>query len=60
MKLRFDDGMDFDLSGELRVVRRTDGWYVVGQGMLMAVDDPEDGGRLIDELQGGESDAVRS
>jgi hypothetical protein len=49
-KLRFTDGMEFDVDGELRVVHRKDGWYVVGQGMLMPVDSPEDGARLIEKL----------
>ena len=51
MKLRFTDGLEFDTSGELRVVRRKDGWYVVGRGMLVAVDGREDGERLIEELR---------
>lgn len=60
-KLRFSDGMEFDVDGELRVVRREDGWYVVGLGMLMAVDDPDDGARLIEKLRPrGKGDALRS
>ena len=51
-KLSFDDGMVFDVDGKLRVVHRSDGWYVVGKGMLVAVDDPEDGARLIEKLRG--------
>ena len=50
-KLRFDDGIAFDVGGRLRVVHRSDGWYVVGKGMLVAVDDPEDGAKLIETLQ---------
>ena len=60
MKLRFTDGMEFDTSGELRVVHRKDGYYVVGEGMLVAVDSPEDGKRLIEELRGGSNDALRT
>jgi hypothetical protein len=62
MTLRFDDGMEFDTGGELRVVRRRDGWYVVGQGILAAVDDPEDGERLIEKLRhgGGRDDELRT
>jgi hypothetical protein len=62
MTLRFDDGMEFDVSGELRVVRRPDGWYVVGQGILAAVDGIEDGERLIEKLRhgGGTEDALRT
>jgi hypothetical protein len=62
MKLRFDDGMEIDTDGELRVVHRSDGWYVVGQGILVAVDDAEDGERLIARLRnpGGRDDALRT
>ena len=60
MKLRFTDGMEFDTSGELRVVHRKDGYYVVGRGMLLAVDGRDDGKRLIEELRGGNNDALRS
>ena len=60
MKLRFTDGMEIDTGGELRVIHRRDGYYVVGRGMLVAVDDPEDGKRLIDELRGGKHDAHRT
>ena len=62
MTLRFDDGMEFDTGGELRVVHRSDGWYVVGQGILVAVDGREDGERLIEKLrhEGGREDALRS
>ena len=34
-RLRFSDGMEFDVSGDLRVVHQRDGWYVVGRGMLI-------------------------
>ena len=60
MKLRFTDGMEFDTSGELRVVHRKDGHYVVGRGMLLAVGDAKDGKRLIEELRGGTTDALRT
>lgn len=60
IRIRFTDGMEFDTSGELRVIHRSDGWYVVGRGMLVAVDNPEDGERLIEELRGGDDDALRT
>jgi len=41
--LRFNDGIEFDTSGELRVERRRDGYYVVGNGMMYAVDTREEG-----------------
>ena len=35
--LKFSDGMEFDTSGKLRPEKRSDGWYVVGNGMLIPV-----------------------
>lgn len=42
-KLTFSDGETFDLSGELRVELRNDGWYVLGQGIMMAVNTYQEG-----------------
>jgi len=50
--LRFSDGMEFDTSGELRVECRSDGWYVVGQGMLIPVKDRKEGEETIREMTG--------
>jgi hypothetical protein len=36
--LKFDDGVEIDTSGPLRPLHLHDGWYVVGGGMLIAVD----------------------
>ena len=60
--LRFSDGMEFDLGGELRVVHRHDGWYVVGRGMLIPVADREEGDRMVAEMnnRGGNNDALRT
>ena len=49
--IEFSDGMKFDTSGELRLEYRSDGWYVVGQGMLCAVDTPEEGKKMISKLK---------
>ena len=46
-QLKFSDGMEFDLSGSLRVELRSDGWYVLGQGIMMAVDTFEEGQEYI-------------
>ena len=61
-RLRFSDGMEFDLSGDLRVVHRRDGWYVVGRGMLIPVADREEGDRMVAEMnnRGGDNDALRT
>jgi hypothetical protein len=54
--------MEFDLSGDLRVVHRRDGWYVVGRGMLIPVADREESDRLVAEMnnRGGSNDALRT
>jgi len=45
--LKFSDGETFDLSGPLRVELRSDGYYVLGQNMMMAVDTFEQGQEYI-------------
>jgi len=50
--LKFSDGIDFDTSGELRVEARSDGYYVVGQGMLIPVSDRNEGEEVIREMAG--------
>jgi len=47
--LTFSDGVRFNTDGPYRVVRRHDGYYVVGHGMLMYVDTPEEGATFIRE-----------
>jgi len=52
-QLKFSDGETFDLSGELRVELRSDGYYVLGQGMMMAVDTLEQGQKIIADKNRG-------
>jgi len=52
-QLKFSDGMEFDLSGQLRVELRSDGYYVLGQGMMMAVDTLEQGQKVIADKSRG-------
>jgi len=52
-QLKFSDGMTFDLSGELRVELRSDGYYVLGQNMMMAVDTLEQGQKVIANKNSG-------
>ena len=47
--MRFSDGMKFDLSGECRIVRRSDGLYVVGRGTLTPIDSYSEGIQIIAE-----------
>ena len=48
--LKFSDGMSFDTDGKLRPERRSDGWYVVGRGMLLPVADHAEAQDLIKRL----------
>jgi len=40
--LKFSDGMEFDTSKPMHPEKRSDGWYVVGGGMLIPVDSEEE------------------
>lgn len=48
--MTFSDGMEFNLSGMLRTEHRSDGWYVVGEGMLIPVKDREEGQAYIKDF----------
>jgi hypothetical protein len=52
--LQFSDGEEFDLGGELRIEHRSDGYYVVGENYLCAVDSLEEGQDLIEEIGGAQ------
>jgi len=45
--LRFSDGMEFDTSGPIHAEERSDGWYVVGEGLLIPVDSEEEANEII-------------
>lgn len=47
MVITFSDGMKFDTGGPLRITRRSDGLYVVGEGMLIPINDREEGLAII-------------
>jgi len=49
--LRFSDGVTIDTTGELRVLRLRDGYYVVGEGMCIPAADREDALEMIKELK---------
>ena len=57
MSLTFSDGMSFNTSGPLRLARRSDGWYVIGEGMLIPVEGSEEGMEMISKLNEGSSGA---
>jgi hypothetical protein len=48
--LKFNDGEQFDLSGDLRIEERVDGFYVLGENRMIPVDNEEDGQLTIDKL----------
>ena len=49
--LNFTDGVSLPTGGdELKIVKRMDGYYVVGCGMTVPVDSLEEGAELIKEL----------
>ena len=50
MILRFADGMRFDTGGELRVVHESDGYYVIGSGMMIPVTTRKEGEKTIQEM----------
>lgn len=56
MELIFSDGMKFNTDGEFRVEVRSDGPYVVGKGMLVAVKNWEAGQELIRNLTSNKND----
>ena len=45
--MKFSDGMEFDLSGPMRIEERSDGLYVVGNNMLIPVNSIEAGLSII-------------
>jgi len=49
--MKFNDGMSFDTSGDLRIVRKSDGYYVVGEGWLIPVNDREEGKEVIEDMK---------
>ncbi len=49
--LRFTDGITFDTSGPLRITRRRDGMYVIGEGMLCPVTDEDEARKLIENIK---------
>ena len=51
-KLKFSDGITFDVHGPYRVEHRRDGYYVLGNGILIPVDSALEGYRFIDKLAG--------
>lgn len=53
--LKFSDGEVFDTSGNLRTELRSDGWYILGNGILIAVDTKEEGEKRIKIMENYEN-----
>ena len=47
--LKFSDGEEFDLSGSYRKEYRTDGWYVLGENMMIPVKNEQEADEYIDK-----------
>jgi len=48
--LKFSDGEEFDLTGPLRLEKRYDGWYVLGNNRMIPVNSAEHGLEIIKKL----------
>lgn len=51
MTLKFTDGIEVDTSGDYRALKLYDGWYLVGNGLLIPVDSEGEALRMTKELQ---------
>jgi len=49
--LRFSDGEEFDTSKPIHVEHRLDGWYIVGGGILQAVNSEKEGKEFIRKME---------
>ena len=54
--LKFNDGVTIDTSGKLRMLKLHDGYYVVGDGMCIPVEDRKEGQQIIKEMKEWEPD----
>tara|TARA_X000000950_G_scaffold279684_1_gene372853 strand:- start:92 stop:265 length:174 start_codon:yes stop_codon:yes gene_type:complete len=50
--LRFNDGIEIDTSGPLRMLRLKDGLYVVGEGWCIPVEDTKEAEAIIERFKG--------
>jgi hypothetical protein len=49
--LRFSDGAQFDTSGSIRKELRSDGWYVMGGGLLIPVGSEKEADEVIKKIK---------
>ena len=50
-ELRFNDGITIDTSGTLRIIKKVDGYYVIGRGLSCPVSSIKEGHEVIAMLQ---------
>ena len=50
-EIRFSDGINVEVSGDLRPLHLFDGWYVVGEGLLIPVADRSEALDVIADLR---------
>ena len=50
-ELRFNDGITIDMSGTLRIIKKVDGYYVIGRGLSCPVSSIKEGHEVIEMLQ---------
>tara|TARA_B100000674_G_C37423202_1_gene726031 strand:+ start:47 stop:247 length:201 start_codon:yes stop_codon:yes gene_type:complete len=50
-KLIFSDGITIDRSGTLRIIKKIDGYYVIGRGLSCPVDSIKEGHDVIAMLE---------
>ncbi len=51
-EINFNDGVSINTDGPLRKLKLSDGWYVVGEGMLIPVGDEVEADETIQEMKG--------
>ena len=50
-KLRFNDGITIDTAGTMRIIRKSDGYYVIGRGLSCPVSSIKEGHEVIAMLE---------
>ena len=51
MELKFNDGEQFNTDGKLRISKRYDGFYIVGEGMLIPANDRKEAKEILKEMK---------
>lgn len=51
MTLKFTDGIEIDTKGDYRALKLYDGWYLVGNGLLIPVKDKSEVSKIISNLK---------